>query len=1051
MKAQLMWLTIGVCGALVLTGCPAEENNDSPKTNNTKNNTKVDMTDMPDMADMSDDMQDMTERDMSGELAKCQLLTFAPRTMPNDGNAKEVKAIIECDPETGQVPAEVDYVVKRGNQELKGKMTLNRRELKEELLASYEVKFTDITPPKEEGQSLGLEMVKVESLLGSWNMPLRWHLPTDEVAKQQTRPAQMLLPKGFATRGIGAQLKATAAGHVLIGAMVRDTRDHIDLFVQQVSLEVTGGQNITEASVNIDLQDLAVQDFAVHRTDSGQLHVVWWGYNSSTQSFEGKILELDKDGKLLKERKLNASAGGPKLTRILDSMIAVRGKKGAQSVSVDVIALTDKNTITAISLFAGGTDDIKTLDTSDAVGGVSGAQMKPGLLRAIRSRNDADADTEKATSYAVLNPGTKTLTILPVDKSTRGIVAQLNLDFEALEMFVGPTGDGSTAFVLVHGKDNQRALFKTGLAGAAGTLNPIEMPDNVDIRPPRQQMGEYVPDFNFYTGAGQLAARQINGQTTMLGRWPWNWRDKLKVAQQQAQGRWPWDWRERQGLYDQASMVVQWGPRDQLASVHPTMADEGTLPTTPGSVISTGLSQDGTSLVLGSAKLDASKCVDRRDCAVNIGTSSQGVGLSLLPGIKGPTYAIDKYGDILIDGVPLEFDLIGPPIIFGTGSAFRTDTTKGTSLAIAPIVHKTNKQVTHAMWSIDENGMPSQPVPIWFNFGDKYKDLDIDFSSPLKAGLVTPEDVAALGIKVMVTIGVLPKSDDRAQTHKALTFSFRYDRGIQAIVDGKVAEIGVDPGSVFIDNVNDDPALSKEVFLPAAISLNPSDEDAQNFGFLEITRGLVRSEGKTTFTSIPIEGMALNQPILVRNNDKGELVIYGGTGDVDIYKPLAVIGPKEVLLNIGFKLGDGTPQIYTMNYADFTGRIRRVRIKKRRVGSGFSLSEGDTVEMQTIAMDNPIFTAQSGPSNNVIHSKSVDVNGDGLEDDVIFGVANEKGNVMVRFADGMGGHLPDAWFSVGEPTVFYVPKASENGDIMTSQRTVLPKECRPNGRLLFKL
>ncbi|CAN0543516.1 unnamed protein product, partial [Laminaria digitata] len=99
--------------------------------------------------------------------------------------------------------------------------------------------------------------------------------------------------------------------------------------------------------------------------------------------------------------------------------------------------------------------------------------------------------------------------------------------------------------------------------------------------------------------------------------------------------------------------------------------------------------------------------MDATACSIELTRSRGGYGVHLRPGAGFSTMAIDKYGDILIDGVPLEFDLIGGPSIFdsfGSGGGAGSG-----AMIIAPISSTIEPSATHAVWSIDDAGSVSGP------------------------------------------------------------------------------------------------------------------------------------------------------------------------------------------------------------------------------------------------------------------------------------------------------------------------------------------------------
>lgn len=1023
MRDLRIWTPAILCGALILSGCPFLEGENNRTQNNSDVPTDEDMSssaveDMP--ADIEPDMRtDGPKQDMApAVVADCEVASFAPRTLPIGASIADIELILECDGDLEEGGEVVEAKIESARGSRDGTLTgIQRRDLRDDV-RHYSVQLTGASS-SEEGDEPGLETITVTSSLGEWALPLRWHLPVDVVDQNETPRAILPLPRGYKERGLGARVMKVGDKPMMFGAMVSEANDAIDIFWKH---DASSADVSSTASIEAIPSDIAVQQFDVFRLGDGELHAVWWGWDAGKKNFTGAIIKFDATGLMREEQTLGAMGyTGPEFARILDASPTLRGGEEKQFVTVEILAKTTEGKLVSLQLFDKGTDEVNVTRTIEKLEASETSKFSDAMLRLVRVGYDSPGSASAPSMVVALDAVSRKLIWSATSGDSKETALPIAIDFTPTELFVGAAGDGKSVFALVHGGKDERALFNFAISPEVDRLDPIELPGSIDLRPARQDHGVHTPDFGFYTGAGQLSIAQVDGQATMLGRWPWNWRDKLGATEQRAQGRWPWDWRERKGLRASTNFAARWDAAGKLTNVYPITVDRE-VRADAGATIVTGLADAGAALAISATNLDPSACADFLTCAVSVSqtTDWRGGAFLLGPGVNGPTYAFDKYGDILIDGVPLEFDLIGPIFMLGAGAPGSDPTD---NLAIAPIAHP---DATHALWTIDQSGVTSGPVPVTFDFGEI--DGEVDLGAGIQGGAIvaTSTDPNKPERELVLDFAVKPRADARDPKPRRATTSSRYDRAVQAVIDGKLATIDVSSPPPFVDTVDDslrypeDGTGAPEFWLPAPSELF----DARGDLLLDAHSG---GEERSTTTLAELTPEQLTRPLVFRTEADGQVALYSKPAGSNELQRVAFIGDKEVLLNIGFKLGDGTPQVFSLSYGVFSGRIKRIKIKKKRVGSGFQLPEGATVELEEITVPLPALTS-FGES---FTCESWDVNGDGLDDEIIRGgyvdnVELRYGTTLVLFSDGLGGYLPGQWVGFGAPSSGHAT-ISDNG------------------------
>ena len=703
----------------------------------------------------------------------------------------------------------------------------------------------------------------------------------------------------------------------------------------------------------------------------------------------------------------DAYTGSP-IAAVLDVEAGTQTVAGKERISLRALVLKRDGKLAELRLLTGGEsmNQISEVRELDLPGGSSLTSAKAGFVQAVGTRRALDA---RGGGHAWLSLDGVKFSLVSLDGSASVSTVELGTNLELEETFVGE-GEGGQLIVWMRGEDrvtkqDETALFQIerGRDGSATKATRLEVPEGVDLRP-APAMGEESVWLEaaikaagedglegIWTGSRTLAVHVEGDVMVALGRWPWNWRDKLKTS---ALGRWPWDWRERKELRESLSVVGQWDLKalnadgeKSLTSLRPAVpagADAQSEPTGLGVL---GFAANGSVTRTSLAAL-LSPCGD--ECFAQVGEETAGgFGVFVGEGSDGLSMRVRKYGDILIDGVPLEFDMIAPPVLF--------DLPGGGAAAIAKVNHP---QATHTVWAWDADGKATGAGPglLSFDAGDGAEvDSDVVFGA-FAFGKVGSEEVE-------LSFGPLDTSDDNPDTPST------YEASSVAVPLTEILAALSSRSPVTID-------LKSRV---QAARVAATREDALSARTWAPAEGLEAEPSESSPDATVLATLTEEQasrPIRVRQ-DGASLVFetidgLGGEGD------LAYVPIEGADVTVG-GVGVGGPGVMYAVSADFTGRIKNIRIRKKRVGSGFrSLGvereeeEGFVYELISEEIELPAGAREAFAGGPVEIASFGDYNGDGIDDVSLrhgdFDSLNEGETDTVTFSyvafgDGEGGTL----------------------------------------------
>ncbi|MFT7581916.1 MAG: alpha-tubulin suppressor-like RCC1 family protein [Myxococcota bacterium] len=765
--------------ALVLasTGCPSDE---APQTSDT---TSSDTSDTALDTGPGEDTQpsdtaldtgsDTGIEDTVQSTITCEALRSEPASFEL-GASHDVAIIIQCDgafaascvagscaqlqrPELAGQPALSDAGVDLLGQDGAG--------------ATYAVRFAALASPPSQPNADGvIEALGVEPLTLSMStvtdqmtVSIGWAMSDVALAAlNQPDPEDFSLPEAFrGPRDPSDPERLIALHGVRVGAAPDATADEHTLLLaakgmgQQVQLLGKAPGADVETLVTLPVSAGLLQSPAFDVVDSSSGRTVYFSaHNADENTFVGAYATLDLDGQLVDSGVFDATEAG-EIAGLYPGYAIAGGADEDVNISFGAGV---KEVMLNIGFKSEG--KLVALRTSLPTG--VGA---PATVQALSIRSQSNADVaDNADNYehigivdAGVSATTPILWRVPMDAegisievvatkqvaTTGGDALQVSevlvdqpLDFVQdpatlrVERLVQRNG---TPIGLVAHADGGVMVLQRNAKGVWSEPIMLPTPNGLTL------------GLDTDTATGQAASTSfvLNGtQVVALGRWPWNWRDKLNYAQNLPTFAVRWD------LTSQEIVSVS------MARVAASQDGAGNpnLEALTGLNPSQSLSADGSRARSGSLDTTTS-CVDAKDCFL-VSSLPSGEGLYLAGGATGPTLRAGKYGDILIDGVPLEFDviastqpplwLVGPPAMMGQPG--------GGAFVLLPVGDQTGGQKQTAIWLMSDDGTIT-PTASTLSRVNAIDNLANDGQHPL---------ASVDGLELLVPDGQRPNAPDEA-------------------------------------------------------------------------------------------------------------------------------------------------------------------------------------------------------------------------------------------------------------------------------------------------
>lgn len=980
----------------VLAGCPPTNNQDNNGVD--LGQGQEDMTTSPeDMSgepdpDMGEDMSEdlggepdmQSPEDMAIEEvdATCFVQHIAPATLPLDAEPGPLTWVVSCNAplSSAQLGERVDVTRQRGEQTTQA-LSVDGVDCQE----SEDAWRCSITtsglsaPAGPYEQLLGPESLSFEDSTGqAFASRVRWHLSNTELAPIQDTFDDVPLPAGYGERGLGVQKLAVDGGFVLFGAMVNSAGDGVEIF--DVDLQSTNPSVRVHETIEVAVGDLAASDFQV-RLVGNAVQVIWWGFDASTGQFTGHLAKFNQDTSLLDSHTLDENAyTGPKLVRILDTHLGTQETSSGSNLGVRAVAITESNTLAIVRVFSSDSSNQVVLERQlDGIGGVLPSELGAGSFGVLDLPGSLpDLDAEVGKSWVASANGIDWISLDGVSFGSR-LSTSVQWPF-SLDMVESNQGE-IVGFASNEAGEEELFVVSVNDDGKPSSLTSLEMPTGVDF------------------GSSGLSGAHIEAETlTMFGRWPWNWRDKLKVA----------------GEPDGAMMIAQWnlkvveaGAAHALTSVRPMLVTDAAASASAGDLVIQSVTEDGALRTIPVAAVTAA-CATPEECAVQVSNRTpNGFAMMLVPGVSGATMAIDKYGDILIDGVPLEFDLIGSPWTFdkpGEGTGTITIATVDSEVA------------THAIWDMNEDG--SIKGSGLLDFATKEGSPTLDADVVIRGGTIADYAAGADPDSVMLHFS----ATRMVRAPKGEVVGTEEIHGTLPLARLLVATTSRAPVTVDLSNT-----LPEVVPAGDAISVLPPAVSAPLFsGAIDENSG----DEDVILATLTAEQAAL--PLEVRiTGGKFQVSTKGKDGDSALLEEAEAT--TSTLENPIFVSSSGaSTNVLSKSSAAFSGKIRRVRIKKRPSSILKPLGpasleediEGVGVVYEVVLETREV--ALEGLGERAFIQDFGDFNGDGVED-VSIGVGSRDDadlsgeNTVIYFGDGLTGYLMVPYSLTGGPNVSWPP------------------------------
>ena len=627
--------------------------------------------------------EDMDERpeDMGGaQASRCVVDDVTPRTLPVDVTSTQVTWTIRCDgalttEQVGQAPA-----IRRGREGAPA-LTVTAAELIPGEVVDQEYGF-ELTLALEQAlegeldtaqliEGVGVEELTLETASAvTLQAQTRWRVPTSRLGELQTERDLHALPAGYAERGLALEIRQIEIGRVLAGVMLTEDLQAIELFTVDPQGEVLVHKEVALGPDQLGAWGLEVQEV------NGGVDALWWGLEEATGQLRGVSAFVDAGGVPQSVDELEpTSYQGPTLTEIVDSTSGITEIGGALRTSGRLLARTDTGALAVVRLAdAEGASRVSLERQLDGLGGIAVAELSDDQFGLLDPGAGADLDTDVGQTWLVDQNGKLSLSqldgaALPGAATLTSVQWPFRLELERVS--------AGRLVAMIKGQDARelKLVEIDGEGNLSGQVTLLDLPEGVIL-------GGF-PDVSSSVIGGTLSS---DGEHySRLGIVP------LSLTGEHVPVSVRWDL--SQASSDKAAPVVMVRP---AVAQDPSAARDAA----DGERVLGRVTSDGWLEVRRAAPL-TQLCSDSSECAHPItGTTLRGLRLNLVPGETGPAWAVDKYGDILIDGVPLVFDLTAPPIIIDAPGAQGVQ-----AVVLASLAHES---ASHAVWTVDARGALSE-------------------------------------------------------------------------------------------------------------------------------------------------------------------------------------------------------------------------------------------------------------------------------------------------------------------------------------------------------
>lgn len=906
------------------------------------------------------------------EFAICDVTSLSKLTFGLDQPEHAFQLRLFCD----TVPQERqfgDAITFRGERARTSETTLDVDGLEcntAEDLHSCSLSLSGLTSPEGTPQdTIGLEVLTLEDTSGQQlEAPIRWALSAQQIADLVTNRDISELPPAFLARSLDLHVKETEITRIVAGTMRTADGDGIELF----TINAEGAVTIHE-TIDVNLDDLTHfgSDMALA---GGKIEFEWWGFDGD--SLQGTSLIFTLEGDLESTEPLDFSTySGSELTELLGITFHRGDAPGGQRLHGTALMRTADNTVAVVAL--GNNFDTNgvilndwfSAENTNWAGEVSGGQV--GLTSIQNTPRIWYVD--EAKRFNLITTSGEPLGSAFLDQF--GVQYPFELRIRAASdtrLFVETTWEDQNAFA---------SIEVDGEGMVNGRIDHLEVPENCR------------PD-------GRDILASTSSSLTI-------------ICNEIATG---------------APLRVEWtGLTGQPGETPAAPTSVTPLVATRHSGLTAGDVALRTVLADGTMRLNklsdlSTTCTNPGDCSLPITDfTPDGWRLNLAPGTTSPTWSVATAGngDILIDGVPLccegpawegeggevDLSLTSPPIIVDAPGATASDD-------VAMILGNINGEtITHATWTVSAHGEISAPSLLKIDTGDP--NTGVVFQNAESEDKGDDDEAQEMTLTIATTIIDFRDNGEGNQDgnneRPSGTFTIPASQIAQAIDAGEPLTLSTEDPAF---TLSDTPAHT----LVSAPATRIATEDFSGGENAEVLATLTAAQAARPLTfTYGADGLVMRG-----SGDDGDdpLEVLIDENPLALDNPIFVAGTGSNPLNQASSDGSG-----------FSGKIKRIRIKQRRVGSNFRSSsssgdesEGDTDDVAYEVVLEELSIPAELATEELHLLKTGDFNGDGFEDLVVR--SSERAGSLILFDDGNGGLSHEILELPGGPTTVYTRGAN---------------------------
>ncbi|TXD35185.1 hypothetical protein FRC98_17110 [Lujinxingia vulgaris] len=915
------------------------------------------------------------EPDVSPDaFALCEVSSVSPATYPLDQAEHALQLQLLCDtlPPNRQFGESIAFRGERTRSDAPPLRVEAFDCVPAEALHACSLSLGGLTAPEGvANEHVGPERLTLEDASGQpLEVPIRWALSAQQIADLIPNRDISRLPAAFSERGLDLYVRATEQGRLIAGTMRAAEGGGIEI----VSVNDEGEATV-HATLDVDDEDLSGS--TISRETGPYFELDAWSFDPDEGVFTGTTVLFDAAGDF--ERSAGVDSGsyeGPQLTELLGITFTPGDAPGGRRQHGTALTRTANATLAIVGLGYGFDPDAVILSNQlDALGTTPAAELAEGQVGLTSIQNTPRVwFVDEDRQFNLLTTSGEALG----SASLASFGVQYPFELKLL-------ASTDTRLLVEITRENQRAFASVEVDGEGmvnGKVDHLNLPEN--CRPDGRQS-------ILASSASSLAILCNDSATGAPLRVEWT------------------------GLGGEAAetAVAPTAVTPLVPSRHSGL--------TAGDLAMRTLLPDGTMRLDRVSDLSTS-CTTAGDCSLPITDfTPDGWRMNLAPGTRSSTWSVAACcggGDILIDGVPLccegppwegeggeiDLSLTAPPIIVDAPGASAAD---DVAMILINVHHE---RATHAVWTLNAQGQISEPGLLHIDTGDAntavvFQNAESEDNDDDEA----QEQSGFIEIEIVVEFSEGVSGDTVGSTSG--TFTITAARLAQAIGADEPLSFSLDDPAFELS----DTTVHTVVSAPATRIATEDFSDGDNHEVLA-TLTAAQAAHPLTFT-YSSEGLVMRSA--GGNGDEGDAPLDVLLDDEPLSSENPIFvggqGPGSNILQHSAAAG-GVP---------FRGKIKRIAIKKKRVGTNLHASsrtdgESDAVIFEVVLEELTLPEALADQELRLLETG--DFNGDGFEDLVVRSAA--RTGSIVLFDDGNGGLSQEFLEVPGGPTTVFPPGAN---------------------------